>query len=103
MHPIFVQITAGKDASFFKPPLVEYPSHATCMHPQVAAVQPDATHLDAILRKFAGQGDDLGGSRLGVVGIDQQRRVFRMATYEMFESGSLVCMGLNVGMSNGAE
>ena len=64
---------------------------------------------DAVLEVHVGglldvsAGDDLSGTRFGIVGVDQQRRVVGMRAGEVEKRVGLAFMRLNEGMRHGSE
>ena len=73
------------------------------MDRKVTAIEPHTLDMDIARSKFAAQRNHLGCGGLGVISIDQQNHVVRMATCKMLESSCFVLMCLNVGMSLGTK
>ena len=101
--PVFVEVAAGEHGDVVEPGVVEQAAHRPRMHCQVTAVEAHAADRDAFGRQPCRQADYLGDGRLGVVGVDQQRRPVGPGARKGLEGSEFARMRLDEGVRHRAE
>ena len=73
------------------------------MKDHVPAVQPDPFDGNTLFRQTRGQGHHLFRPLFGVIGINKQNNIIRLAFSKMLKGQGFRIMSLDKGMSHGAE